>query len=146
MSRTHTQAAQAYAQGRSIAPSQRQTEANALLRAARVLEEAKEAWRPGQDEVLDQALTFNRKLWTIFAAEAANDANELPLELRNNIANISLFIFKRSIELQAVPEPRKVEALVEINKTLAAGLMAQPPVPGADAPAPHPAASTAESA
>lgn len=146
MSRTHTQAAQAYAQGRSIAPTQRQIEANALLRAARVLEDAKETWHPGCDEPLNEALTFNRKLWTIFAAEAANDANALPLELRNNIANISLFIFKRSIQLQAVPDPAKIDALIEINKNLAAGLMTQPPATAVDAPTTAPLASTTETA
>jgi flagellar protein FlaF len=126
MSSTHSHAAQAYAQGRSINPSQRQVEANALLRAAQVLQGAKEDCSAGIEHGMADALTFNRKLWTIFAAEAANDDNELPIELRNNIANISLFIFKRSVELQVTPEPAKVDALIEINKNLAAGLMSQP--------------------
>lgn len=126
MSKTHSQAAQAYAQSRTIAPSQRQIEANALLRAASLLESAQETWQPGTDDTLTDALTFNRKLWTIFAAEAANDENELPLELRNNIANIAVFVFKRSMELQAIAEPAKVGALIEINKNLAAGLMTHP--------------------
>lgn len=142
MSRTHTQAAQAYAKGRSIKPSQRQIEANALLRAAQVLEEAKESWQPGQDGGLEDALIFNRKLWTILASEAADDNNELPLELRNNVANIALFIFKRSMSLQATPEPDKVDALIDINKNLAAGLMTQPEPTAAEATSGAPATAS----
>ena len=143
MSSTHTQAAQAYAQNRSITPSQRQIEANALLKAAQLLENAKDMWQPGADEGINDALTFNRKLWTVFAAEAANEANELPIELRNNIANISLFIFKRSIETQATPEPGKLDALIDINKNLAAGLMSQPEPAPQTAPTTVPAAEIA---
>jgi flagellar biosynthesis activator protein FlaF len=126
MSNVHTQAAQAYAQSGSMAPSPRQIEANALLKAARALEGIKNDWQPGLDDALTDALTYNRKLWTIFAAEAANDESELPIDLRNNIANLSIFIFKRSMELQAIPEPGKIDPLIEINKNIAAGLMVNP--------------------
>jgi flagellar protein FlaF len=81
-------------------------------------------------------------LWTVFAAEVADDANPLPLPIRNNIANIAVFVFKRTLELQAAPAPEKIDPLIEINRSLAAGLLAStrataetPEHPGASASA-----------
>jgi flagellar protein FlaF len=126
MLENYSRATDAYGKGAAHAIDQRQMEANALLKAARQLEEVRKEWNPGLQRVLDDAVLYNRKLWTVFAAEAANDGHELSIEIKNNIANISLFVFKRSLELQAVPSPEKIDALVEINKNIAAGLLAKP--------------------
>ena len=45
--------------------------------------------------------------------------------LRNNIGSIAIFVFKRTLELMGRPEPSKVDALIEINRTIAAGLMSR---------------------
>lgn len=126
MSDPHARAAAAYASTGKIAPSQRQLEAHALLKAASQLESARDRWTPQLDGDLDEALLFNRKLWTVFAAEAADGRDRLPDDLRNGIGSLAVFVFKRTFELLASPEPNRIDVLIEINRNLAAGLMARP--------------------
>lgn len=120
----HTHAATAYGSTFKAAVDPRQLEANVLLKAARQLEEVRHGWTPEREPELEDALLYNRKLWTVFAAEVADDANPLPVPIRNNIANIAVFVFKRTLELQAAPVPEKIDPLIEINRNLAAGLLA----------------------
>jgi flagellar protein FlaF len=120
----HAHAATAYGSTFKAAVDPRQLEANVLLKAARQLEEVRNGWQPERETELEGALLYNRKLWTVFAAEVADDANPLPLPIRNNIANIAVFVFKRTLELQAAPAPEKIDPLIEINRSLAAGLLA----------------------
>jgi flagellar biosynthesis activator protein FlaF len=122
----HTHAATAYGSTFKVAVDPRQLEANVLLKAARQLEEVRHGWTPEREPELEDALLYNRKLWTVFAAEVADDANPLPVPIRNNIANIAVFVFKRTLELQAAPSPEKIDPLIEINRNLAAGLLANP--------------------
>jgi flagellar protein FlaF len=138
----HIHAASAYGSTFKAAVDPRQLEANVLLKAARQLEEIRAGWQPERETELEDALLYNRKLWTVFAAEVADDANPLPLPIRNNIANIAVFVFKRTLELQAAPAPEKIDPLIEINRSLAAGLLAStrataetPEHPGASASA-----------
>ncbi len=120
----HTHAATAYGSTFKAAVDPRQLEANVLLKAARQLEEVRQDWAPEREPDLEDALLYNRKLWTVFAAEVADDTNPLPVPIRNNIANIAVFVFKRTLELQALPVPEKIDPLIEINRNLAAGLLA----------------------
>lgn len=132
----YSRAATAYGNAGRATVDQRELEANALLKAAHAFEDIRRGWGPGSEAELDAALHYNRKLWTIFAAEAANAENPLPLEIRNNIANISIFVFKRTMELLAAPSAKKIEALIGINKALAAGLLGslhRSPAAGSDA-------------
>jgi flagellar protein FlaF len=126
MHESYQRAAAAYAHSSRMATDQRQIEANALLKAARQLEDVRGRWTPELSAELDGALLFNRKLWAIFAAEAADGAQRLPAALRANIANIALFVFRRTMDLQVRPEAPKIDALIEINRTIAAGLMTRP--------------------
>jgi len=65
---------------------------------------------------------FNRRLWSIFltAAEAGDNPNSM--EVRQNIANIGVFVMKQTIEMQMDPDPAKLKSLIEINCNIAAGL------------------------
>jgi flagellar biosynthesis activator protein FlaF len=137
----HTHAATAYGSTFKAAVDPRQLEANILLKAARQLEEVRHGWQPERETELEDALLYNRKLWTVFAAEVTDDANPLPLPIRNNIANIAVFVFKRTLELQAAPAPEKIDPLIEINRSLAAGLLATTKSPAAAETTGHSAAS-----
>lgn len=131
MSDPHARAAAAYASSGTIAPSQRQLEAHVLLKAASRLESVRDRWSPQLERELDDALVFNRKLWTVFAAEVADAGARLPEDLRNGVGSLAVFVFKRTFELLARPEPGKIDALIEINRNLAAGLMMRPASGGA---------------
>src|SRR5579859_4205846 len=105
-------AAQAYARTSQTTASPREIEAQALLKAARQLQEIHNNWK-GPDRDLHKALMFNRRLWSIFltAAEASDNPNSL--EVRQNIANIGIFVLKQTIEMQMDPHPSKLKSLID---------------------------------
>jgi flagellar protein FlaF len=116
-----SQAAQAYARASQTTASPREIEAQALLKAARQLREVQTNWK-GPDRNLHNALMFNRRLWSIFLTEAEANENPNSLEVRQNIANIGIFVLKQTIEMQIDPHPSKLKSLIEINCNIAAGL------------------------
>jgi flagellar protein FlaF len=68
-------------------------------------------------------LLFNRKLWSIFMSDALRDENNpQPLEMRQQIANIGMFVLTQTAALQLNPQPEHFKSLIEINRNLAAGL------------------------
>ena len=76
-----------------------------------------------KDGELDEALLYNRKLWTIFLASVTQEDNPLPKEVRQNVANLGLFVMNQTIALLAQPRPEQIRPLVSINRELAAGLL-----------------------
>ena len=114
-------AAQAYARTSQTTAPPREIEAQALLKAARQLQDVQTNWT-GPNKNMHNALLFNRRLWTIFMSAAETDDNPQPLEIRQNIANLALFVMQRTIEIPLNPDPTKLKSLIDINCNLAAGL------------------------
>ena len=71
---------------------------------------------------MHNALVFNRRLWSIFMSAAEENDNPNSLEVRQNIANIGIFVLTRTIEIQMDPDPAKLKSLIDINCNIAAGL------------------------
>jgi flagellar protein FlaF len=71
---------------------------------------------------MHKALLYNRRLWSIFMSAAETNDNPQPMQIRQNIANIGVFVLKQTIEMQADPDPAKLKSLIDINCNLAAGL------------------------
>ncbi|SDR36978.1 flagellar protein FlaF [Pseudovibrio sp. Tun.PSC04-5.I4] len=107
----------------------RALEAEALMKAAARLSVLQREWTTVSIEERNDALIFNRTLWTIFVAEATETTSELPFPLQNNIANLGLFIFNRTLEMMAGEDPVALETMININKSLAAGLRGQKAAP-----------------
>jgi flagellar protein FlaF len=114
-------AAQAYARTAQTSSSPREIEAQALLKAARQLQEIQSNWN-GPDKAMHNALLFNRRLWSIFMSAAESNDNQQSLEVRQNIANIGVFVMKQTVDMQMNPDPSKLKSLIDINCNLAAGL------------------------
>jgi flagellar protein FlaF len=114
-------AAQAYARVANTTASPRENEAKALLMAANKLQ-AVMANADATFEQMSAALVFNRKLWTIFLSEAQRDENPQPLDVRQNIANIGVFVLSHTAALQISPQRDHFKPLIEINRNIAAGL------------------------
>jgi flagellar biosynthesis activator protein FlaF len=114
-------AAQAYTRTSQTTANPREIEAQALLRAARQLQEVQTNWN-GPDRNMHNALVFNRRLWSIFMSAAEENDNPNSLEVRQNIANIGIFVLTRTIEIQMDPDPAKLKSLIDINCNIAAGL------------------------
>jgi flagellar protein FlaF len=88
-----------------------------------LLKACKENW-DGQDRFrrLDEALVFNQRIWTIFQDELIREDNPLPAQLRGDILRLSLFIDKRIVDIMKDPSPEKLDAIININLNIAAGL------------------------
>ena len=89
--------------------------------AARKLMDVQTNWA-GPDNNMHKALLFNRRLWTIFLSAVESNENPQPLEVRQNIANISVFVMHQTISMQTEPDPAKLKPLIDINCNIAAGL------------------------
>jgi flagellar protein FlaF len=116
-------AALAYQQVGRQTTSPRLLEANLLSRSATQLQRIRDDW-DNSAQSLQAALTFNRKLWGIFLNSVTADESKLPKPIRENVANLGLFVMKHTLSTQTRPEARKLDVLININRELAAGLRA----------------------
>lgn len=119
-------AAQAYARTAQRTASPREIEAQALLKAARQLQDVVTNWSERGAIGMNEALMFNRKLWSIFVSDAMRDDNPQTLEIRQSIANIGVFVLSQSAALQMAPQVEPLNALIETNRNIAAGLSGRP--------------------
>lgn len=117
----HQQGALAYQQTAKVVESSRERESALLMKAAAGLQKLKDQW-PCSEEELHAALNFNRKLWTVFLSAVTKEDSPLPTEIRQNIANIGLFIMNQTREMLMDPQAQKLEVLVRLNRQIAAGL------------------------
>jgi len=117
------QAAKAYSDVAQATSGPRELEASLLVKAATKLQTVKDQWE-SKSPALDEALHYNRKLWTIFATSVTNPDSPLPKPVRENIASLAVFIFNRTLEAETQPAPDKLSALIDINRQIAAGLRA----------------------
>jgi flagellar biosynthesis activator protein FlaF len=114
---------QAYKTAQIPSMSGRDIEAGALTRCALMLSKCQNNWdASNRDENLAEALRTNQRVWSIVQSELVKDDNPLPIEIRNNLLTLSVFIDKRIIEVMAHPAPEKLKILIDINLNLAAGL------------------------
>ncbi|MCF8082691.1 MAG: flagellar biosynthesis regulator FlaF [Deltaproteobacteria bacterium] len=107
--------------------SGRDIEAAVLTKAALKLRECQKGWdQAGRKDRLQKALKFNQRMWSVFQGELGREDNPLPKPLRRDLLRLSAFIDKRILETMAHPSPEKLNAIIEINQNIAAGLRQQP--------------------
>jgi flagellar biosynthesis activator protein FlaF len=114
-------AAQAYGRVAKQTSSPRDLESNLLLSAASRLQAIHDDWDAKHGELRD-ALLYNRKLWTIFLAAVTKDDHPLPASIRQNVANLGIFVMNHTVLLTQEPARERLPVLVTINRELAAGL------------------------
>ena len=121
----YAKAAGAYVTG-ATATDQRSLEGTVLLQAAQKLEDLANRLFSGEKirlEEINVTLTHNRKLWELFVSDMSNPDHALPQDIKNNIASLAFFVFKRTQEIHIETQPEKFKALININRSIAAGLM-----------------------
>lgn len=115
-------AAKAYGAIAQKTANPREVEADLLLDAAARLQAVRDGWDARRNE-LSAALDNNKRLWSIFMASVTNPGNPLPVAVRQNVANLGLFVQKQTLNTLANPRPESLGVLVRINRDLAAGLL-----------------------
>ncbi|HIJ60500.1 MAG TPA: flagellar biosynthesis regulator FlaF [Nitrospirae bacterium] len=107
--------------------SARELEASILLKCALMLKDCQDNWTaPDINERLERALRYNQNVWSILQTEIAKNENPLPLELKNNLLNLSIYIDKKIFEALAEPAPEKLTPIMSINANISAGLLGIP--------------------
>src|ERR1700724_771631 len=114
-------ASKAYATPRKETLPPRELEASLLLKAAAKLQAVHDSWRD-KPVGLSEALSYNRKLWTVFIDSVTSDDNKLPTPVRQNLANLGAFVMGETFSLMTKPKPEHIEPLIGINRGIAAGL------------------------
>ena len=95
-----------------------------LLQAAAQLQTIHDCWDEGHAQ-LSEALLFNRKLWSVFLSEMTDSNNPMPRNVRQNVANLGLFVMNHTVTVMNDPRPERLGSLIKINRELAAGLLGQ---------------------
>jgi flagellar protein FlaF len=117
----YNQGSNAYLRTQQTTAGPRELEASLLIKAAARLQSIRDDWETARKD-LDEAITFNRKLWTILATSATRSDSPLPAEIKTNVANLAVFIFSHSMRTLSEPTPEKLTTLISINANIAAGL------------------------
>ena len=114
-------ASNAYAKTAKETAPPRELEANLLLKAAAKLQAVHDTWRdkpPG----LDDALLYNRRLWTVFLDAVTSEDNKLPAAVRENVRRLGVYVMAETFSLMTKPKPNHLASIIKINRGIAAGL------------------------
>jgi flagellar protein FlaF len=82
-----------------------------------------DGWETMNRSQLFDALLYNRKLWVIFLTSVTEPDSPLPKEVRQNVANLGLFVMNHTMSLMDQPRPGPLRTLININREIAAGLL-----------------------
>lgn len=117
----YNQGALAYQKTAQQTADPRSLEASLLARSAAHLQQIRETWPERFDE-LEEALNKNRKIWSIFLQSVTKDDHPLPAPVRQNVANLGIFVMGQTYEILASKDPAKLDAIININRQISAGL------------------------
>ena len=97
----------------------RDTEYNTIAQITHRLKTASKRGAEGFTDLVS-ALQDNKRLWTVLAVDAADQANGLPKELRARIIYLSEFTRQHSSKV--LSRAATADALIEINTAIMRGL------------------------
>ena len=90
--------------------SPRELEASLLIKAATRLQAVADDWETrGRD--IDEALPYNRRLWTLLVSAMIAEDNPLPVGIKTNILGLANFIFNQTFKISADPQPQGLGAV-----------------------------------
>ena len=114
-------ASNAYAKTAIETASPRELEASLLLQAAAKLQAVHDSWRD-KPSGLDDALLYNRRLWTVFLDAVTSEGNKLPATVRENVRRLGVYVMAETFSLMTKPKPDHLTSIIKINRGIAAGL------------------------
>jgi flagellar protein FlaF len=115
-------AAKAYGTVARQTANPRELEADLLLQAASRLQAVHDSWESNKAH-LASALHYNRKLWSIFLTSVTDKQSPLPAEIRQNVANLGVYVMNRTMSMMVDPKREELGSLININREIAAGLL-----------------------
>ncbi|GJE11831.1 MULTISPECIES: flagellar biosynthesis regulator FlaF [Methylobacterium] len=119
-------AANAYAKTAHSALTPREAESALLIKAAQRLIGASQGLASGETSRLNEALSYNQRVWTLLSSEATADENPLPADVKQGVGRLGVFVLRTCVDAMIAPTPEKIASLVSINNHVAAGLQGNP--------------------
>jgi flagellar biosynthesis activator protein FlaF len=113
---------QAYQQAATRAETPRDLEYRLFAQVTRALLEAAERDPKDLGARID-ALDWNRRVWSTFAAACADPDNQLPPPLRASIISLSIWVSKHTSLV--IRREDEIEPLIDVNKMIMQGLAAR---------------------
>ena len=113
---------QAYQAAAARTEDPRSAEYRLFGQVTRALLEARECGASDLSKRAD-ALDWNRRMWTAFAADCSSEDNKLPESLRAAITSLSIFVSRQTSE--AIRDNDAIDTLIDINRTIMQGLAPQ---------------------
>jgi flagellar protein FlaF len=105
-------------------PDSRDADARALLSCAAGLRTALDAGL--KNDAYGEAIRKNQHLWTIFQVSLTDPDNGLPKALKMTLLSLSRYVDRISFRAVQNFAPPLLTSLIDINRTIAAGLMKRP--------------------
>jgi len=115
-------AAKAYAKVATETASPRALEASLLLKAAAKLQSVHDAWDGKKPSTLEDAVQYNRRLWSVLLDSVTQDDNRLPQPVRDNLTRLGVYVMAETFSLMTKPKPNHLKKIIKVNRSLAAGL------------------------
>lgn len=116
-----TSAAAAYGRMTQATVQPRDLEAHLLMKSATQLQTIHDNWDDLKD-TLNDALFYNRRLWSVFLDAVTAEDSPLPKPIAQNVANLGFFVFNHTLKIQVRPDAEKLRSLISINREIAQGL------------------------
>ncbi len=110
---------QAYQRTSARSEDPRSTEYRLLGQVTRALMDVRET-EASEIRKRAEALDWNRRVWSAFAADCASPDNGLPEALRASIISLSIFISKETSS--AMRGGGDIDTLIDLNRTVMQGL------------------------
>lgn len=114
-------ATSAYAKTAQKTANPRELEAQLLLKAAAKIQMIIDGTTTDPDQIQD-SLRYNRRLWTILLSSLTEPNHPLPIEIRQNVANLALFQVSHTRAVELEPDIGAMGVMVNINRRIAEGL------------------------
>jgi flagellar biosynthesis repressor protein FlbT len=99
----------------------REREASLLLNAAAKLQAVHDSWNDSPPD-LDDAITYNRRLWSVFIDAVNREDNKLPDEVRKNLLRLGAYVMGETHSLMTKPKPEHLQHIIKVNRGIAVGL------------------------
>ena len=112
----------AYAKVAKEIAAPRELEAALLLKAASKLQAAYDSWNGKKPAGLEEALAYNRRLWSVFIDAVQDGGNKLPVTVRDNLTKLGAFVLGETFALMTKPKPDHLKSIIRINRGLAKAL------------------------
>ena len=108
----------AYDRVQNTTQAPRQVEYRLLAQVTSALRAAKE--KPDDRPNFYNALVWNKKVWDAFLCDLADDRNQLPSPMRNQLINLAAWVSRQTFAV--MDGNASIDALIDVNTNIMDGL------------------------